>query len=172
MPEQIETKLPDNFDELEEYDPSPKPKPLHCKGKRAEQYVHESELWEDTMHYYETGDFPERLADSFLRMATHMVNTWTRFRNYDSILREEMISQATLHIINRIQTKRFDPKRGCKVYSFATRVLYNECIQIANRENKRREKFQKYAELANAFGDIKPKDDDDDGRKKKRRNFK
>lgn len=154
MPEQIETKLPDNFDELEEYDPSPKPKSLYARGKKVEMYVRESELWEDTMHYYETGDFPERLAESFLRMATHMVNTWKRFRNYDDILREDMISQASNHAIDRIMKKKFDPKRGCKVYSFATRVIYNECVSIVSKENKRREKFQKYAEYANAYGDI------------------
>lgn len=154
MPEWNVKELPDNFDELEEYDPSPKPKSLYTRGKHVEMYVHESELWEDTMHYYETGEFPERLAESFLRMARHMVNTWKRFRNYDDLLKEEMLSQASAHVTKQIMQKKFDPTRGCKVYSFATRVIYNECVGVIKKENKRKQKFQKYAEYANAYGDI------------------
>lgn len=146
--------MPDDYDDLEEYNPSPRPKSKDSRGKEVVFYVHESELWEDTMHYYETGEFPDRLAKSLLRMAEHMVNTWKRFRNYDDMVREEMISQAVSHIVYRLMTKRFDPKRGTKVYSFATRVIYNECLQVALKENKRREKFLKYAEYSNTYGDI------------------
>lgn len=134
--------LPDDFDELEEYNPPPMP-----VQKEVEYYVSEAELLEDTLHLYETGDFPERLALSLQRMVDHMVNTWKRFRQYDELAREEMQSRGLLQVVKGLMNKKYDPKRGSKVYSWATRVIYNEFLQVILKENKRRERFNKFAEL-------------------------
>ena len=135
---------PEDYETLQELDPPPMP-PRYA-GRKNEYYVHESEMWEDTMHLYETGEFPERLANSLMMMTDRMVNTWDRFRKYDELTRDEMQSRAIAHVTKKLMEKKFNPKHGSKVYSWCTRVIMNECLQVANKENRRREKMKEIAE--------------------------
>ena len=156
---------PEDYSDLPEYNPSPSPQTLkrkHKDGKNtAEFYVHESDLWEDVMKLYETGEFPERLARSILVMATHIVDTWVRFRNYDEVVREDCKSRAIMKCCAGLLNHKFDPNRGSKVYSWLCRVIINESLQEVEKENKRRKVLVSYGEVLKELGDIEVIQDPD-----------
>lgn len=107
-------------------------------------YVTERDLWDDTMELYSTGEFPDRLANNVLKMTNRIVGA----RRWDScppLLKEEMVSGASSHACLKLMQKKFNPKKGSRVYSWLSRVIINACLQIVIKYNSDKKKFQKYA---------------------------
>lgn len=108
-------------------------------------YVSEADLYEDVTHFYNTDEFPLRLSNNILKMTQRIVGA-KRFDGCSNLLREEMISEAYCHACCRLLERKFDLKRGSKVYSWLSRVIINECLQMMQKEQKRIRGIRKYAE--------------------------
>lgn len=112
---------------------------------KSPYYVSEKELWNDVLELYSTGSFSDRLARNVLKMAQRIVNA-KRWDSCSDLLREEMVSRASAHACIKLMEKKYDPKKGSRVYSWLSRVLINECLKAVEKEQKDREQFLRYAE--------------------------
>lgn len=108
-------------------------------------YVSEADLYENVTILYETGEFTKKLSDDLMRMCRRIVGA-KRFDSCSDILREEMISSAFAHVCLRLIQRKYDFHRGSKVYSWASRVIINDCLQSILKDTRRRTKFLQYAE--------------------------
>lgn len=118
--------------------------------QKSPYYVTEKDLWDDTIKLYETGQFPERLAKNILKMSKRIVGA-RRWDSCSDLLREEMISKSYTHACVQLINKKYNPKSGSKVYSWLTRVIINECLKAATKEQKERENFKRFAEEYSLF---------------------
>ena len=116
-------------------------------------YVREKDLWNDTLFLYANGEFPLTLAENLHKMVKRIVGS-RRFDACSDLLREEMLSRAYSHVCVALWNKKFDPKHGSRVYSWASRVILNDCLKAIQEEQKRRNAFQQYAEVADLFGEV------------------
>lgn len=110
-------------------------------------YVREKDLWSDVLELYSTNEFPKRLADNMKKMTERIIAS-KRFESCSTMLKEEMLSRAYTHVCLKLLERKFNMKHGSRVYSWASRVILNECIQAIQAEQKYRKSFQKYAETA------------------------
>lgn len=107
-------------------------------------YVREKDLWNDTLTLYATGEFPLALAENLKKMTKRIVGS-KRFDSCGDLLREEMVSRAFTHVCLALWDKKFNPKHGSRVYSWASRVILNECIKTIQEEQKRKRNFGEFA---------------------------
>lgn len=107
-------------------------------------YVREKDLWNDTLTLYRTAEFPLTLAENLNKMVKRIVGS-KRFDSCSDILREEMVSRAFSHVCVALWEKKFDPKHGSRVYSWASRVILNECLKAIQEEQKRKKNFGEFA---------------------------
>jgi hypothetical protein len=127
---------------LNEVNPRVKPGRV---GQKSPYYVSEADLYAGVMHLYETGEFPEALAADLLKMCRRILSS-RRFHGYPDTLKEEMVSSASIKVCRQLELKKYDPTRGSKVYSWATRVIMNEYLQTIRREEVRQKRFDKLVE--------------------------
>lgn len=107
-------------------------------------YVREKDLWNDMLTLYRTEEFPLTLAENLNKMTKRIVGS-KRFDSCSDLLREEMISRAFSHVCVALWEKKFDPKHGSRVYSWASRVILNECLKAIQEEQKRKRNFGEFA---------------------------
>lgn len=107
-------------------------------------YVREKDLWNDTLTLYRTNEFPLTLAENLNKMTRRIVGS-KRFDSCGDLLREEMISRAYSHVCLALWDKKFNPKHGSRVYSWASRVILNECLKAIQEEQKRKKNFGEFA---------------------------
>lgn len=107
-------------------------------------YVREKDLWNDVLQMYRDGEFPLTLAENLNKMVKRIVGS-KRFDSCSDLLREEMISRAFTHVCLALWDKKFDPKHGSRVYSWASRVILNECLKAIQEEQKRKKNFGEFA---------------------------
>lgn len=107
-------------------------------------YVREKDLWNDMLTLYRTEEFPLTLAENLNKMTRRIVGS-KRFDSCSDLLREEMISRAFSHVCVALWEKKFDPKHGSRVYSWASRVILNECLKAIQEEQKRKRNFGEFA---------------------------
>jgi DNA-directed RNA polymerase specialized sigma24 family protein len=108
-------------------------------------YVQEKDLWKDVLELYRTDSFPETLAKNMEKMTYRIVKS-RRFDSCSDLLREEMVSSAYTRVCLKLYEKKFDPKHGSRVYSWATRVILNECLNVIAKEQRKNQRFNEYAE--------------------------
>ena len=125
------------------------------RGRASSYYVSEANLRAGVTELYETGNFPDALAADLLKMCKRIV-TSRRFFSYSDTLREEMVSAASIKVCTQLQNHKYDPDRGSKVYSWATRVILNEMLQCILREQKRMKEWEKIVNDALVEGDYEP----------------
>ena len=113
--------------------------------QRSIYYVTEKDLYFNTLHFYQTGEFVKPLADDILKMTKRIVGS-RRFDSCSDILREEMVSRAYTHACAAIMMKKYSFKHGSRVYSWLSRVLINECLKAIEEDQKRAKAFRAYAE--------------------------
>lgn len=109
-------------------------------------YVREKDLWNDVLQMYRDGDFPITLAENMKKMVRRIVGS-KRFDSCSELLREEMISRAFSHVCLALWERKFDPKHGSRVYSWASRVILNECLKAIEDEQRRLKRFSEYAQV-------------------------
>ena len=136
--------------EIEIVNPHPTPS---LGDRKTVYYVSEADLYSGVMELYETGEFPEKLAEDLLKMCRRIV-TSRRFFAYPDILKEEMVSCSSCKVCRMLQLHKYDPKRGSKVYSWASRVILNECLQVISREDVRTRRMAKYVEEVKTRGEF------------------
>jgi hypothetical protein len=107
-------------------------------------YVREKDLWNDTLTLYATGEFPLALAENLKKMTKRIVGS-KRFDSCSDLLRDEMISRSFTYVCLALWDRKFDPKHGSRVYSWASRVILNECIKTIQEEQKRKKNFGEFA---------------------------
>lgn len=107
-------------------------------------YVREKDLWNDMLSLYENGEFPLTLAENLHKMVKRIVGS-KRFDACSDLLRDEMLSRAYSHVCVALWEKKFDPKHGSRVYSWASRVILNECLKAIQEEQKRKKNFADFA---------------------------
>lgn len=112
---------------------------------KSPYYVTEKELWTDVMELYSTNSFPDRLAKNVLKMSQRIVNA-KRWDSCSDILREEMVSRASSHACLKLWERKYNPKKGSKVYSWLSRVIINECLKACEAEQKAKKLFKAFAE--------------------------
>lgn len=120
---------------------------------RGIYYVREKDLWNDVLKMYREGEFPQSLATNMDKMTRRIVGS-RRFDSCSDLLREEMVSRAFTHVCLALWEKKFDPKHGSRVYSWASRVILNECLKAIQDEQRLKKSFQKYANEAFLFGKV------------------
>lgn len=130
---------------------------LNPKYGKGVYYVSEAELWEDTMKLYETDIFPDRLALNLLKMVKRILGA-RKYDSFDYLLREEAESRAIAHVCHQLQLKKFNPKHGSKVYSWATRVIQNEILQAKMKEDARKKRLGIIFDYYIAMGDFEHPD--------------
>ena len=144
---------------LEELNPRVRP---NKKGQASPYYVSEADLYSGVLSLYETGEFPEKLASDLLKMCQRII-TSRRFHGYPDTLKEEMVSAASVKVCQQLQRRKYDPYKGSKVYSWATRVILNEMLQMILKEESKRRKWDRMVEDAIANGTFErvetPKDE-------------
>lgn len=123
------------------------------KGQSSPYYVSEADLYSGVLTLYETGEFPEKLAADLLKMCKRIV-TSRRFFGYPDTLKEEMVSVASIKVCQQLQNRRYDPYKGSKVYSWATRVIINEMLQTILKEEAKKRKWERMLEDVKANGDF------------------
>lgn len=116
-------------------------------------YVREKDLWNDMLTLYRTNEFPLTLAENLKKMTKRIVGS-RRFDSCSDLLREEMVSRAFTHVCLALWEKKFDPKHGSRVYSWASRVILNECLKAIEEERRLKKSFQQYANEAFLFGRV------------------
>ena len=116
-------------------------------------YVREKDLWNDVLQMYRDGEFPQSLATNMDKMTRRIVGS-RRFDSCSDLIREEMVSRAFTHVCLALWEKKFDPKHGSRVYSWASRVILNECLKVIEEERRTRKYFQKYAQEAYRCGHV------------------
>ena len=109
------------------------------------------------MKLYETDIFPERLALNLMKMVKRIIGA-RKYDSFDDILREEAESRAICRVCQRLQEKKFNPKHGSKVYSWATRVIQNEIGQTRIKEETRKKKLSIVFDYYIAMGDFEHPD--------------
>lgn len=109
-------------------------------------YVSEADLYEDVTHFYNTDEFPLRLSNNILKMTKRIVGA-KRFDGCSNLLREEMVSSAYCRVCCKLIERKFDLKRGSKVYSWVSRVIINDCLQVMQKEQKRIRGIRQYVNL-------------------------
>jgi len=107
-------------------------------------YVREKDLWNDMLFLYANGEFPLTLAENLQKMVKRIVGS-KRFDSCSDLLRDEMLSRAYSHVCVALWEKKFDPKHGSRVYSWASRVILNECLKAIQEEQKRKKNFSDFA---------------------------
>lgn len=135
---------------LDELNPHVRP---NRKGQTSPYYVSEADLYAGVLKLYETGEFPEALAKDLLKMCKRII-TSRRFHGYDDMVKEEAVSSASIRVCQQLQRHKYDPYKGSKVYSWATRVILNEMLQVLLREETKRKKWEKMLEDVKANGDF------------------
>lgn len=120
---------------------------------RGIYYVREKDLWNDVLKMYREGEFPQSLATNMDKMTRRIVGS-RRFDSCSDLLREEMVSRAFTHVCLALWEKKFDPKHGSRVYSWASRVILNECLKAIQDEQRLKKSFQQYANEAFLFGRV------------------
>jgi hypothetical protein len=120
---------------------------------RGIYYVREKDLWNDVLKMYRDGEFPQSLATNMDKMTRRIVGS-RRFDSCSDLLREEMVSRAFTHVCLALWEKKFDPKHGSRVYSWASRVILNECLKAIQDEQRLKKSFQQYANEAFLFGRV------------------
>ena len=133
---------------LDEINPRVRP---NRKGQNSPYYVSEADMYSGVLHLYETGEFPEALAADLLKMCRRIV-TSRRFHGYPDTLKEEMVSSASVRVCTQLQNHKYDPYKGSKVYSWATRVIMNDMLQLILKEESKRKKWEKLLEDVKANG--------------------
>lgn len=108
-------------------------------------YVREKDLWNDVLQMYADGVFPKTLADNMKKMTKRIVGS-RRFDSCSELLREEMLSRAFSHVCVALWEKKFNPKHGSRVYSWASRVILNECLKAIEEDQRRVKRFHDYAQ--------------------------
>ena len=108
-------------------------------------YVREKDLWDDVLSMYRDGEFPVSLAENMNKMVKRIVGS-KRFDSCSDILREEMISRAYSHVCIALWERKYNPKHGSRVYSWASRVILNECLKAIEEEQKRLKRFDEFAQ--------------------------
>ena len=116
-------------------------------------YVREKDLWNDVLQMYRDGEFPQSLATNMDKMTRRIVGS-RRFDSCSDLIREEMVSRAFTHVCLALWEKKFDPKHGSRVYSWASRVILNECLKAIQDEQRLKKSFQQYANEAFLFGRV------------------
>ena len=114
------------------------------KSLKSIYYVREKDLWNDVLKMYRDGEFPIALAENLKKMVRRIVGS-KRFDSCSDLLREEMISRAYSHVCIALWEKKFNPKHGSRVYSWASRVILNECLKAIEDEQRRLRRFSEYA---------------------------
>jgi hypothetical protein len=120
---------------------------------RGIYYVREKDLWNDVLKMYRDGEFPQSLATNMDKMTRRIVGS-RRFDSCSDLLREEMVSRAFTHVCLALWEKKFDPKHGSRVYSWASRVILNECLKAIQDEQRLKKSFQQSANEAFLFGRV------------------
>lgn len=133
---------------LDELNPRVRP---NRKGQSSPYYVSEADLYSGVLSLYETGEFPDKLASDLLKMCKRII-TSRRFFGYPDTLKEEMVSVASIKVCQQLQNHRYDPYKGSKVYSWATRVILNEMLQTIVKEEAKRRKWERMLEDVKANG--------------------
>ncbi len=110
-------------------------------------YVKEQELFEDVLDLYDSNQFPSRLFTNLQRMTKRIVGS-RRFDSCSDLLREEMNVEALTHVCLKLWERKYDLKHGSRVYSWASRVILNRCLQLILKEQATKKKVLKYAQEA------------------------
>ena len=63
-----------------------------------------------------------------------------------------MVSSASVRVCTQLQKHKYDPYKGSKVYSWATRVIMNDMLQLILKEEAKRKKWEKLLEDVKANG--------------------
>lgn len=120
---------------------------------KSPYYVTEKDLWTDVMELYSDNSFPDRLAKNILKMSQRIVNA-KRWDSCSDILREEMVSRASTHACLKLWERKFNPKKGSKVYSWLSRVIINECLKACEAEQRERKLYADFAAEFAVLNDV------------------
>lgn len=111
-------------------------------------YVNEADLKEDVGTLYETGVFPDRLAKGLMEITVRILRS-RKFNGYTEDWKEEMKGNALTALMKCLKEKRYDNTRpNTKVFSWATRVVFNQFTYTIRKKKSEIEKRKKYIEEA------------------------
>lgn len=114
----------------------------HSVGDKLAEYLKNSDLLGEILKYQSTSDESIRLRSRQKLLTMFNLMAWniaTKYKNLDDDWRFDMVQEATLACIEKIE--KFDPSVGSNAFSYYTSVIQTEFLHFNKKENAHKQRF-------------------------------